>query len=372
MDELVKLDIAGVKDAIKQLVIKLNEPCFFKGTFGIGKSVGANQAVQELNEPSALEALLGEAIWYTNDEGAQAKYTGVMLCDIRLGGYDSVDMRGTPWPDKTTALTRWFAPATLPFEGNDAFPDDKIVLVLFDEFNMAAPEVFGVAYQLVNDRAAGEHKFKKGVRIAMAGNLETDRGIVNPVPMPLNNRVTHFEAVTDAESFCNYLTSIAAPPIFVAFLLFCKELVNTYDPKSTTPVVATPRTIEKAIKYYQSTLSDELKRSAMSGVVGKGWTTQFMGFHDVWRSVIPIKKIIQDPTGVELPVEESLMYATIVNVAGAMTLKNMKPLYTFLIRLKPMYVVLAMTLACTRDNALYGSDEYIKDYVKRYRAIYER
>jgi hypothetical protein len=367
--ELPRLNIDGVKQAIKEIVIKLDEPCFFEGTFGIGKSVGAKQAVEELNRPGALEELLGEDGIYCEPG---VKWKGVMLCDIRLGGYDSVDMRGTPWPDKTTALTRWFAPSTMPFVGNDAFPDDWIVLVLFDEYNMASPEVFGVTYQLVNDRHAGEHAFKKGVRIALAGNLQTDKGVVNTTPMPLNNRGTHFEAVVDAEQFTTYLTSVGAPPIFVAFLLFCKDLVNTYDPKKPTPVVATSRTIEKAIKYYKSNMPEDLKRAAMEGVVGKGWTTQFMGFHDVWRNVIPIRKILADPEGVPLPTELSMVYATVVNIAGAMTLKNFAPLYKFVTRLDAMYVVLCITLACTRDNALYGAPEFIKDYTKRYRAVHER
>lgn len=366
-NELPMLDIDGMKDIVKYNVIKLNKPCFFRGRFGVGKSVGAKQAVEELNKPGALEALLGE----------DTPYTGVVMHDAcRLSSYDNVDMRGTPWPDKQTLLTMWFAPGTFPWVGNDAFPDDQIVLLFLDEFTSASLEVMAVCYQLVLDRAIGEHKLKPNVRIMLAGNLDDDKGVVNQVPMPLNNRLTHFQVTTHAEGVCAYLQSIGAPPIFVAFLIqpVNKDLINTYNPKVPTPVVATPRTIEMAVDYYKADMPEALKRASMEGVVGKGWTTQFMGFHDVWRKVLPIKKIIADPEGVPLPSGEdelSMTYATVVNVSGAMSLKNMEPLYKFLCRLDAMYVVLAMTLATARDNALYGTPEFIH-YTKRYRDVYNR
>jgi len=376
VNEIPKVTIQGMKNIVKWQVVLLDHVCIFEGTFGSAKSKAMQQVVSELNEPGALEALLGEKIWFTPlAGGAKQKYKGIILCDIRLGGYDGVDMRGTPWPDKTTGMTRWFAPATMPFVGNDAFPEDYIILIFFDEYNMAKEDVFGVLYQIVNDRAAGEHKFGHNVRMALAGNLSTDHGIVHETPMPLNNRTSHYETTLSAPEWCEWANgSGKIPPIFVAFLSVPtnQELLNTYNSKTPTPIVATARTIEKAAEIYTSDMPEELKRLAMNATVGTGWTAQFMGFHDVWRKVIPLRKIIADPEGVPLPDELDMLYATVITVASGMEVKTIDPLYKFLTRLDAMYVVLAMTMATQRDKALYGTNVFIKDYTKRYREVYNR
>ena len=106
------IDIPTLKEFVKDVVIGLEEPVMIVGETGCGKSEGIAQAVEEAD---------------------------AILCDIRLGQYDSVDMRGFPGVDKTTGLTVWHAPSTLPFVGNDLFPDDKTIVLFLDELTSATP-----------------------------------------------------------------------------------------------------------------------------------------------------------------------------------------------------------------------------------------
>ena len=365
INELPMLDIPGIKDMVKHLVLKLNKVLFVRGTFGVGKSQGIHQVVAELDNRKAMVALLGP----------ETPYRGVMMVDVRLGGYESVDLRGFPGVDKTTGQTVWFAPSTLPIVGNDQYPDDKLILLFLDEATSIKDDgVMSCAYQITLDRGVGEHKLKPNVRIVLAGNLDDDNGIVNTIPMPLNNRMTHVQAVVSPEAVVQHMQTRGVPPIFQAFLLACKDLVHTYDPRKPTAIVATPRTIMEAVDIYNDDMPDELKQAAIEGTVGTGWAKQFQGFHDVWRRVPSIKDIIADPMGIRLPEGSdalSLTYATVIKVTGAMALKNMTPLYKFITRLDAEYVVLCMTMATSRDAALFGTPEFM-DYTKRYRDVYSR
>lgn len=355
------IDIPTMKGIVRDVVVDLNEPAMFVGQFGAGKTEGIEQAVTDLDaELSASPRLI---------DGVMVN--GAILCDIRLGQYDSVDMRGFPGVNRDTGQTIWHPPSTLPFMGNDMFPDDKLIVVVLDEITSATPPVFGVAYQFINERKIGEHVCKPLVRICAAGNRESDKGIVNRIPMPLANRMTWYEIGVNVDAWCEWAQVHSIAPIFVAFMQFRKNLLCTYDPSKPEKVVATPRTWAKAAKYFSSGMAHDRKLASMAGAIGEGPTMEFFGFNDIWQKVLPISAIIADPEKVKLPDEPSMKYATAVSVSGAMDAKNVTALYKFLIRMPPEFVVLAWQLAVKRNNALFNVKEFM-DFSRRYQAVFDK
>lgn len=294
---------------------------------------------------------------------------GAMLIDIRLSQYDSVDMRGIPSPEN--GLTVWNMPSTMPFVGNDAFPDDQPIYLFFDEINSAAPAVMAVAYQLVLDRACGEHVMKPNVRIIAAGNRDGDKGVTGKMPLPLANRFCHAELGVSAESTIDHMLETGAPAEGVAFLSWRKQLVSTFDPSKPEKAFATPRSWAAAWKVFQSDLPSAVKRNAISGLVGEGPALEFFAFVDMMDKVIPVSSIIADPKGCPLPDELSMCYATAVSVSGEMTLENASALHTYLQRMDPEFLVLAWQMALKRDDELLQAPEFL-DLSKKYRALFKR
>lgn len=355
-----KLSIAQIKTAIKEIAIRLDKPIIIRGGAGVGKSQGANQAVEELDSPEALQALLGK----------DCPYTGTMMCDIRLSQYDTVDLRGYPGVDKKTATAIWYPMSTLPFIGYDTFPDDKLIVVLFDEAPDADAKVLGIAQQITLDRCIGEHVLKPNVRIVMAGNRETDQGLAKRLPFPLNNRLIHFEAVNTVEEFCAYAQSQGVPSVFLGYWNFRREMVNTYDPKKTQAIVATNRTWFTAVDLWKDKrLSLEIKEAGMVGAVGEGPAVDFFAYVEVHGRVPTIDKIKKNPDTLPVPDELSLKYATAMHVSEHMTLENVDKLYVYLRRFEATFVVMAWSLATARDATLTDADAYM-DYCKRYREVY--
>lgn len=337
------ININEAKDMIKYVAVELGEPLMFWGQPGVGKSEAVAQVARD-------------------DDNAT-------LVDIRLSQYDSVDLRGIPVPHDN-GLTVWHAPSTLPFTGNDAFPDDGRVYLFLDEINSAAQSVAAVAYQLINDRSVGEHRLKPNVVVIAAGNRESDRGVTNRMPTPLANRFTHAEIGVDVDTWCEYAQRAGLPPVGIAFMQFRKPLLSTFDPSKPDKAFATPRTWVKALRYYESDMPQTTKHAAMAGAVGEGPASEFLGFVNVWESIIPIEQIITDPEGVALPDELSARYATAVSVSGSLTVETAKPLHCFLKRLDPEYVVLAWQLAIKRDEALFATDAFM-DFSTVYHAVFK-
>jgi hypothetical protein len=372
-----EMHLEQVAAFIQHVTIKLNQATIIRGRFGIGKSAITNTVQRLLDNEDAIAALLGEGNKYqtfaVNDnnevETRTVRLTGCVICDVRLSQYESVDLRGFPGVDRQTGFTVWHAPSTLPFVGNNDWPDDKIIILFLDEITSATPPVFSVAYQLINERRIGEHVLKPNVRILCAGNREDDQGIVNRMPMPLCNRLTWVEAISDHKVWGEWGVTVGIDPVIIAFLHFKPTLLMTYVPGKAEKVVATPRTWEKAAAYYADNMPDDIKWAAISGAVGAGPAAELRAFINVWQRVTPIKDIIKDPEGVKVPVEADMRYATAVNVSGALSGKTIGPLYTFLKRLPAEMTVLAWQLGGKRDPSIYRTPEFM-DFTKRYRSVF--
>ncbi len=339
---MFQITVPMMKDIIKYVVVDMNEPCFFWGQPGGGKTQGSDQAANEI---------------------------GALACDVRLSQYDSVDLRGFPGLDEATGTTVWHAPSTLPFNGNPRFPEDRLTLLILDEANAASPAVSAVAYQLVNERRVGEHELHDNVRVVMMGNREGDRGVTNKQPLPLANRLIHYEVIPELMATCEHFQRIGVPAVFVAFLQYRQELLSTFDPSKPEKAFATPRTWEKAAKAYSHAMPEDLKMATMAGAVGDGPAAEFWGFVDVWKNIVPIRKILADPTGVEMPDEVSMRYATCINVSGHMAPDNIDKLHAFVRRMDPIFTVLAWKLAIKRDEKLEQTREFV-DFAREFNSLF--
>lgn len=354
---------------IEQVVCEMNRPLLVHGGSGVGKTAIKEQVATKLK---AVDA------------------------DFRLGQYDSVDLRGIPSPEN--GMTVWNMPGTLPFMGNPLFDgfDDRYILVSLDEFDHANTAVKGVAYQLVQERRIGEHILRPNVRIVAMCNRTSDKGVSGGrAPEPLNRRFTHVEMGVSVEAWCDHITEtcetpnkqgnvmgVSAAADGVAFITWKRlEALDAYDPAKPAICVGSPRTWEMALCYHGNPkLTDRIRRVAIAGSVGQYWADEFDTFIALKDKVTPISKIINDPTGIDLPSQPDLQYATVVAVSAAMNGKTMAALYTFVCRFAPEFVILAMQLSLGREEALKKKNPaYVKemertpqflDFAKRFKEVF--
>lgn len=330
------LSLAHAIEMVEHIAINSTPDCpatpvMLWGPPGVGKSQGIAQLVTRL---------------------------GGILVDIRLSQYDSVDLRGIP--EIRTGWTVWTPPIGLPFVGNPNFPTDRLIVLFLDEICGASIPTQAVGYQLVNDRAVGEHQLLDNVRIVAASNRDGDRGAQNRMALPLANRLTHAEVGSDAFGWCLHAQDIGLDPMGVAFIQFRKELLNTFDPTKMDKAFATERTWEKALRVYADpSIPVHIKQASIAGQIGDGPAAEFWGFVDVVAKLPNMAAIARDPLKALLPDEASARWATSVAVSGYMTALNAAAMHRYLQRMDVEYIVLAWHLALRRDNTLYHTPEFL-------------
>lgn len=149
------------------------------GPPGCGKSQGVRQ--------------LGELI----EKGTDKK---VVITDIRLLLFSPIDLRGVPVPDVNKVFTNWLKPKILDLD--ESF--DVVNIMFLDELSSAVPQVQAAAYQLTLNRAIGEHRLPDNTIVIAAGNRLIDKSVAHSIPAALANRLMHFEAKCDFESWSKW------------------------------------------------------------------------------------------------------------------------------------------------------------------------
>ena len=344
------IDIDQMKDAIKHICLRMNDPIGVLGPSGCGKTEGFFQACEE---------------------------EGAILLPVLLGQYDSVDLKGTPWVrthDNGHQDTVWHPASTLPFKGNPDFDENGPPILLFlDEITSASVPVMGVCYQLTQERRVGEHKLKDNVRVGCAGNRATDKGIVNRMPSPLDNRITWYETQPSVPGWAKHAQKMGVDPVFVAFLTWQKTKLMTFDPARPEKAFATSRSWMRSARYWSdTTMPTWLKEASISGSIGAGLCAEFYAFVEHWKMIAKLMpRILKSPETAEVPTEPSMQYAVAVSISGSMKDDHTCTAYnTYLKRMPPEFAVMAWSLAMARDQNIHQMKAFI-DFSKANKAIWQ-
>src|SRR6185437_5875943 len=159
---------------------------------------------------------------------AVAREYGLQLIDHRLS---------TSAPEDLSCLPRFREDGIATFAPFDTFPTDDMPipegkqgwLLFLDEFNSASKMVQAAAYKLVLDRMVGQRKLHPNVVIVAAGNLSTDRAIVNPISTAMQSLLIHLTMELD---FNEFIEDVALPQQWdgriIAYLNYKKSALHDF------------------------------------------------------------------------------------------------------------------------------------------------
>jgi MoxR-like ATPase len=172
-----------------------------------------------------------------------AREYGLKLIDHRLSTSAPEDLSGLP---KLTNTSATFVPFdTFPTEDTPIPPGMQGWLLFLDEFNSASKAVQAAAYKLVLDRMVGLKKLHPNVVIVCAGNLSSDRAIVNPIGTALQSRLIHLTMVLDHTEFMEDVAFAQNwDSRIIAFLSYKKEFLHDFRPDHDDKTFCSPRTWE--------------------------------------------------------------------------------------------------------------------------------
>lgn len=335
--------------------IRANRPIFLHGSPGIGKSDMVRAVTNEL---------------------------GYELVDLRVSQLDPVDIRGLPTVDREQNRTLWTIPSYWPRKGVQT-------AIFFDELNSGSTSVMAACYQIILDRALGEHQLPEDTILIAAGNNMNDGGIVNVMPTPLKNRFVHIDVSVDDEEWAQWAVTHGVRSEVISLIRFKPSLLNEFgrvnlgsqneedkkeDKKRGKPVshkdlkaFATPRTWKFVSDLMDANPDKSVAFALYAGTVGEGCAHELMSHIEVHSKLPDFNKIIKDPDRAPLPGDDepAVMFSLATSLAAKSTTKNFDAILQYSKRMPPEFAIMLAKDAIMRDRqvaTVAGFKEWAKQH----------
>ena len=269
------------------------------GQPGVGKSDGIHQLCDMLGKSSGRP---------------------VHMYDMRLLLFGPIDLRGIPVPNAAHTEAVWLRPGILPpAEDHPDYDAGAIYVVFLDELTAAPASVQAAAYQLILNKAIGEHKLPPNTLVVAAGNRLSDKSVANKMPMALSNRMLHFQVEVDYDAWKEWAIPAGVHQWVLAYLNSSNGgKLNLFDPTSDSVAFPTPRSwmfVSDILSGFNNNLRDAAQ--LVAAAVGLGVGHEFNKFIEVAHEMPSLEGIL---TGVEtkVPTKPDILYAVTGSlVAGA-------------------------------------------------------
>lgn len=280
------------------------------------------------------------------------------LIDHRLSTSAPEDLSGLPYFQDGIATFMPFdifptEDTPLPINPKTGEPYDGWMLFL-DEANSATKLVQAACYKLVLDRMVGQKKIHPNCVITMAGNLSTDRALVNILSTAMQSRVIHIEMVANLDE---WMEDVAIAEDYdervIAFVAYKGvDILMDFKPEHQEKTFTCPRTIEflnklvkgKTFKHVdrkgEMVYEMEDKIPLYAGTITSGVAVEFVQFTKVHEHIVSVDDVVKDPDNCKIPDDSPSKWLTICHLAKYITDKNVGALCTYANRLPIEFKVL--------------------------------
>ena len=279
-----------------------------------------------------------------------AKDFRLFVIDLRLAQCDPTDLGG--FPHIVGKRASYLPMDTFPIEG-DAIPEGYDGWLLFlDEMNSASLAVQSAAYKLILDRMVGKYRLHKNVAIVCAGNLETDNAIVNPMSTAMQSRMVHLELVSDLNEWLDWAYPRGIDHRITSYLKFKPGNLYAFSPDHTDKTYACNRTWEFANRVMKVTEDNDPDRLPMlAGTLSEGVAREFLGFCKIDQDLPKIPQIVDNPEGIKVPEEPSILFALTGSIGHNASKDNLGQLMKYVNRLPKEFQVVTLREVVRRNTA---------------------
>ena len=255
------------------------------------------------------------------------------VIDFRVSQCEPVDMQG--YPGVKDGRMTFHIPEYFPIE-TDKVPDGYDGWLLFlDEFNSGNKQTEAAAYKLILDREVYKHKLHPRCLIAAAGNLTTDRAIVNTQSTATTSRLNHYRMRVDHKVWIDWANSHDIDHRIISLIKFKPELLHRFDTSTNELTFPCPRTWEFASKVIKGEKTiDHINKIRLAGTVGEGAAVELATYAEIYQNLPTIEQILANPrSGWKVPKEPSEQYAVTTMLSHNSTLKSINQIIVAINRL---------------------------------------
>jgi len=286
-----------------------------------------------------------------------AESNNLYMYDFSLSNREPVDISGYPMLNQSTNRMMFAAPEELPLS-DDPIPQGKSGFVIFlDEANACSRATAAASYKLILDRKVGRHSLHPATAIIAAGNLKTDKAIVNDLGTAMKSRMVNLHLKVSNSDWLKWANSNKIDQRVISFIKFRPNLLHRFDPSKDDYNFCCPRTWYFLSKY----VSNKIKFSGtnlvvMAGCVGEGAAVEFKAFCKIYNQLPTIEKIVANPTGYKLKDKPDYYYALTTLISNNFEL-NPGALITATERLPVEFQVITLREAIERNDLIADMPE---------------
>ena len=284
-----------------------------------------------------------------------AEENNLFVIDKRLSQMDPTDLSGFPSLNAERTRSHYAPPAYFPLEGDPVPAGYNGWLLFLDEINSSSPATQAAAYKLVLDRGVEDKSLHDNVVIAAAGNLSTDKAIVNNMSTAMQSRLQHYVLRVDLKAWLVWANNHGIDHRIVSYVSYKPETLHNFDPEHDDFTFPCPRTWEflsKKIGVYPGKDIVPNKIPSMSATVGEAAAREFYAFSQIYKDIPTIQQIIKDPTGVMMSNEPSAQYAMAGMLGENISGRNAESLMKYIQRMPIEFQILALQRGRARDRGL--------------------
>ena len=281
------------------------------------------------------------------------------VIDHRLSTSAPEDLSGLPrFNERGYAEFAPFADL-FPIEGTPLPAHKQGWMLFLDEFNQATKSVQSASYKLILDRMTGQKKLHEKVVITAAGNLATDRAIVNVLGTARQSRVVHIEMEIN---FNEWLEDVALKQNYdrriIGFLAQFPSKLMTFDPNHTDKTFCCPRTWEFMNRLLAVTDVTDDRVALYGGTISPGIAAEFVQFTKIYGSLINIREVITNPATAPLPEGAPMKWATVSMLMEKVDAKNFNALAEYMSRFDLTFRVLFFRSVLVRNPEFRNLDAF--------------
>ena len=195
----------------------------------------------------------------------------------------------------------------------------------------------------VLDREVGQFKLHPKVAVIAAGNLASDRAIVNRLSTAMQSRMIHLQITVDRKAWVDWANSNKIDYRVVAYINFKPEILQKFDANHDDFTFPCPRTWEFVSDLIKPWPKIEMEKAPIiDGAIGEGAAREFLGFCAIFQSLPTIDQILANPTGVDISEEPSVQHAISGLMSHHLNTQSMDTLYKCITRLPVEFQVLCL------------------------------
>lgn len=253
---------------------------------------------------------------------------------------------------------------------NEPVPEGyKGWLILLDEINSAPLSVQAACYKLVLDRQIGQARLHKKVAIIAAGNLSTDRAIVNRLSTAMQSRMIHFNVVNPPDQWVKWALGNNIDTRIISYINYQPDKLHNFLPDHndfTFPCHRTWEFLSSIIKNWK--VIPNHKFPLIAGTIGEGTAREFFEFCQIYHILPKFEDILKNPMTVTVPEEPSIRFAISGMIGSKITTNNLKAVLPYVNRLPTEFQIICLNMAVKRNKELIQHEE-IKQWLIKNSAV---